>query len=94
VSPRRRDPHRLAITAAAAEVLTDRLPDPVAVAVHAYLATTLVADPRGEGRQMVVAPLDRTWSARHGPYRVVYRIDEESRTVTVMAVGHPALAGG
>lgn len=95
MSPRRREPHRLAITPAAARVLTDRLPDPVTVAVHAYLTTALVEDPHGEGRRLALAPLDEgTWSAQNGPYRVLYRIDEQTRTVTVVAIGHPALNTG
>jgi mRNA-degrading endonuclease RelE of RelBE toxin-antitoxin system len=28
------------------------------------------------------------WSARRGPYRITYSIDEEARTVTILAVGH------
>ena len=29
-------------------------------------------------------------SARRGPYRIIYSIDEASRTITVLAVGHRA----
>ncbi|HSK28108.1 MAG TPA: type II toxin-antitoxin system RelE/ParE family toxin [Jiangellales bacterium] len=32
-------------------------------------------------------PLDDRYSARRGTYRTLYRIDEETRTVTVLAVG-------
>lgn len=34
--------------------------------------------------------LEGRWSARRGPYRIVYAIDDETRTVTVLAVGHRA----
>jgi mRNA-degrading endonuclease RelE of RelBE toxin-antitoxin system len=30
------------------------------------------------------------WSARRGPYRVISRLDETERVVTVIAVGHRA----
>ena len=32
-------------------------------------------------------PLDDRYTARRGTYRVLYRIDETTRTVTVLAVG-------
>jgi mRNA-degrading endonuclease RelE of RelBE toxin-antitoxin system len=33
-------------------------------------------------------PLDDRVSARRGTYRIIYRIDDESRTVTVADVDH------
>ncbi|MFZ2515058.1 MAG: type II toxin-antitoxin system RelE/ParE family toxin [Candidatus Lutibacillus vidarii] len=33
-------------------------------------------------------PLADRYSARRGTYRVLYRIDEATRTVTVLAIGH------
>jgi mRNA interferase RelE/StbE len=92
VSPRRRDPHGLLITPTAAQVLAHRLPDPVAAAVHGYLTTALVEDPHGEGRPMA-SPLEGTWSVQRGAYRVLYRVDDQARTVTVLAIGHRALGG-
>jgi mRNA interferase RelE/StbE len=32
--------------------------------------------------------LEGRWSARRGPYRVIYRLDEDDRTVVVLAIGH------
>jgi mRNA interferase RelE/StbE len=84
VTRRRRGPHRLAITPAAALVLTERLPATVAAAVHTYLTTVLVADPYCEGRPLALAALSGTWSAQRGAYRVLYRIDDDA--VTVLAV--------
>jgi mRNA-degrading endonuclease RelE of RelBE toxin-antitoxin system len=34
--------------------------------------------------------LEGLWSARRGPYRVIYEIDDATRTITVVAVGHRA----
>jgi mRNA interferase RelE/StbE len=34
--------------------------------------------------------LEGCWSAPRGPYRVVYRIDDEARVVSVLAVAHRA----
>lgn len=35
-----------------------------------------------------MAPLDDRHSARRGTYRVVYRIDDEQRTVTIVDISH------
>jgi mRNA interferase RelE/StbE len=34
--------------------------------------------------------LEGCWSARRGPYRIVYRIDDSTHTVSVLAVAHRA----
>jgi mRNA interferase RelE/StbE len=34
--------------------------------------------------------LEGHWSARRGPYRIVYRIDDEARVISVVAVAHRA----
>jgi mRNA-degrading endonuclease RelE of RelBE toxin-antitoxin system len=34
--------------------------------------------------------LDALWSARRGPYRVIYRIDEGERLVQIITVDHRA----
>jgi mRNA interferase RelE/StbE len=33
-------------------------------------------------------PLDDRYSARRGTYRVIYRIDDRARIVTVVDIGH------
>lgn len=40
------------------------------------------------GRQAVRSPLEPALSARRGPYRVLYVIDERARTVTVTSTSH------
>lgn len=32
--------------------------------------------------------LEGRWSARRGPYRVIYAVDDTTRTVEVLAVAH------
>jgi mRNA interferase RelE/StbE len=34
--------------------------------------------------------LERLWSARRGPYRVVYEIDEAAKRVVVLRIDHRA----
>jgi mRNA-degrading endonuclease RelE of RelBE toxin-antitoxin system len=36
----------------------------------------------------LLPPLDDRFSARRGTYRIIYRIDEDARVVTVVDVGH------
>ncbi len=66
----------------------DRLPISVAAAVVETLGAI-----SGNPRRLVKAlrfELEGHWSARRGPYRIVYRIDDEERTVSVVAVPHRA----
>jgi mRNA-degrading endonuclease RelE of RelBE toxin-antitoxin system len=39
------------------------------------------------GKQLL-PPLDDRFSARHGTYRVIYRIDDKAHVVTVVDIGH------
>jgi mRNA-degrading endonuclease RelE of RelBE toxin-antitoxin system len=32
--------------------------------------------------------LEGLWSARRGPYRVIYAIDDDEHVITVVAIGH------
>ena len=65
-----------------------RLPEKAAAAViEAFDA--IAANPRHVGKPLQFELLGR-WSARRGPYRVIYRIDDERRRVEVLAIGHRA----
>jgi mRNA-degrading endonuclease RelE of RelBE toxin-antitoxin system len=66
----------------------DRLPISVAAAVLETLSA-IAANPRRLGKPLRFE-LEGCLSARRGPYRVVYRIDDASRTVSVLAVAHRA----
>ncbi len=80
-------PWRLHIAGPAARNL-ERLPEKAAAAVVESFRV-IAADPRRVGKPLRFE-LEGLWSARRGPYRVVYRIDEGGRVVTVIAVGHRA----
>ncbi|MGO9659232.1 MAG: type II toxin-antitoxin system RelE family toxin [Acidimicrobiales bacterium] len=77
------------VVAATAERSLARLPESAAVAIVEFITGALVGGPRRVGH-----PLQRElaglWSARRGPYRVVYEIDDERRTVTVLRIDHRA----
>lgn len=66
----------------------DRLPISVVGAVIETLSA-IAGNPRRLGKPLRFE-LEGYWSARRGPYRIVYRIDEEARTVSVVAVAHRA----
>jgi mRNA interferase RelE/StbE len=64
-----------------------RLPEKVATAVVEFLYGSLAASPHRVGKPLELG-LDGLHSARRGDYRVVYRIDDQRRLVTVMAIEH------
>jgi mRNA interferase RelE/StbE len=66
----------------------ERLPEKAAAAVVGSF-DAIVDDPRRVGKPLRFE-LEGLWSARRGPYRVIYRIDDATRTVSVVAVGHRA----
>jgi mRNA-degrading endonuclease RelE of RelBE toxin-antitoxin system len=82
------DERRLVVTASAERSLR-RLPESVAAAVVEFLVGALVENPRRVGH-----PLQRElaglWSARRGPYRVVYEIDDDQQVVVVLRIDHRA----
>jgi mRNA-degrading endonuclease RelE of RelBE toxin-antitoxin system len=51
--------------------------------------TAVADDPRHAGKPLRFE-LEGRWSARRGPFRVVYEIDARRRLVTVIAIGHRA----
>ncbi|MFI5009499.1 MAG: type II toxin-antitoxin system RelE/ParE family toxin [Solirubrobacterales bacterium] len=66
----------------------DRLPISVAAAVIETLSA-IASNPRRLGKPLRFE-LKGCLSARRGPYRVIYRIDDATRTVSILAVAHRA----
>lgn len=79
----------LIIAPTARRQLTDILPEPVAFAAYEFIVGPLLENPHRVGRRLR-PPLDDRYSARRGTYRVIYRIDDEHRCVTVVGVVHRA----
>jgi mRNA interferase RelE/StbE len=80
-------PWRVVVAGPAARDL-QRLPEKAAAAVvESFDAIAL--DPRRVGKALRLE-LEGLWAARRGPYRVIYRIEDDQRVVTVVAVGHRA----
>ncbi|HWO15915.1 MAG TPA: type II toxin-antitoxin system RelE/ParE family toxin [Solirubrobacterales bacterium] len=66
----------------------ERLPQKYATAIVEMLST-LAKNPTRLGKPLRFE-LEGRWSARRGPYRVIYTIDEEAQIITVLAVAHRA----
>ncbi len=78
-------PYQLGITATARRQLAEQLPEAVAFAAHEVINGPLLANPHRVGKRLM-PPLDGRHTARRGTYRVLYRIDDNARIVTVLAV--------
>lgn len=65
-----------------------RLPTAVAAAAVETLGA-IAANPRRLGKPLRFE-LEGCFSARRGPYRIIYRLDADARTVHVLAVAHRA----
>lgn len=81
-----RETRRTVVVAAPAARDLERLPEKVLHAV-VELFSALAESPERLGKPLVF-DLAGLFSARRGPYRVIYELDEERRVVTVVAVGH------
>jgi len=79
--------YALVITRTARRQLAEHLPEAVAFAAHEFIVGPLLAEPHRIGKQLR-PPLAELYSARRGTYRVIYRIDDDARTVTVVDVAH------
>ena len=80
-------PYRLQIVSSARRHITEGLPEAIATAAVEFLTGPLLENPHRVGK-LLRPPLADRYSARRGTYRVLYRIDEATRTVTVLAIGH------
>jgi mRNA-degrading endonuclease RelE of RelBE toxin-antitoxin system len=65
--------------------LSGELPVPVVDAVLALMDGDLAREPGRVGKPLR-PPLDGTWSARRGTYRLLYEIDQQAGVVTITAI--------
>lgn len=72
---------------AARRAIAVRLPESVAAAVIEFCDSALAENPHRVGKPLT-GPLAGCHGARRGTYRVVYRIDENTRTVHVLDIDH------
>jgi mRNA-degrading endonuclease RelE of RelBE toxin-antitoxin system len=75
------------VVAASAERGLNRLPPKVASAVVEFMVGPLVDDPQRVGKPLL-RELSGYLTARRGVYRIIYRVNEERRTVEVVRIDH------
>jgi mRNA interferase RelE/StbE len=80
-------PYELIVAGPLARAIAEQLPDAVSAAVIEFMTGALLADPHRVGRELR-NELAGVFTARRGTYRVLYRIDDERREVTVLRVDH------
>ncbi len=71
----------------ARRAIAERLPESVAAAVLEFCEAALAVNPHRVDKPLF-GRLAGCHGARHGTYRIVYRIDENSRVVHVLDVDH------
>lgn len=79
--------YQLQIVSSARRHLTEDLPEAVAAAAFEFITGPWLENPTRVGRRLR-PPLADRHTARRGTYRILYRIDDQARTVTVLAIGH------
>ena len=78
--------YRVELLPPARRAVAERLPEAVAAAVLEFCAG-LANDPGRVGKPLF-GPLEGCHGARRGTYRVVYRIDQVNRLVSVLDIAH------
>jgi mRNA interferase RelE/StbE len=81
------DSYELRTTSAVRRTLSETLPEAVAAAAYEFITGPLLTDPYRIGKRLL-PPMDDRFSARRGTYRVIYRIDDKARVLTVVDVAH------
>lgn len=59
----------------------------MAAAAYEFITGPLLLQPYRVGKRLL-PPLDDRFCARRGTYRIIYRIDDKARIVTVVDVAH------
>lgn len=72
---------------AARRAISERLPESVAAAVLEFCEAALAVDPHRVGKPLF-GPLAGCHGARRGTYRIVYRIEQNSRVVHILDIDH------
>jgi mRNA interferase RelE/StbE len=81
------EPYELRTTSTVRRALSETLPETVAAAAYEFITGPLLANPHRIGKRLL-PPMDDRFSARRGTYRVIYRVHEKTRVVTVVDVAH------
>ncbi|MBA2472631.1 MAG: type II toxin-antitoxin system RelE/ParE family toxin [Pseudonocardiales bacterium] len=80
--------YQTVLTAAALRSLRS-VPPRVAEPLVAFIFGSLADAPRRRGKPLQ-RELEGRWSARRGDYRIVYRLDEDTKTMCLLKIDHRA----
>ena len=80
-------PYQLIVSRPAARVIGETLPETVSRAAVEFITGALINSPRRVGRALR-NELAGIHISRRGTYRILYRIDETERIVTVLRIDH------
>ena len=81
------EPYVLRTTPTVRRAIAETLPEAVAAAAFGFITGPLLQQPYRVGKRLL-PPLEDRFSARRGTYRVIYRVDDVARVVTVVDIGH------
>ena len=81
------EPYELRTTPTVRRALGEILPEAVAAAAYEFITGPLLQQPHRIGKRLL-PPLDDRFSARRGTYRIIYRVDDKTRIVTVVDIAH------
>jgi mRNA interferase RelE/StbE len=81
------EPCELRATSTVRRALSQSPPEAIAVAAYEFITGPLLLDPHWIGKRLL-PPMDDRSSARRGTYKVIYRIDDKARVVTVVDIAH------
>ena len=79
--------YELRATSTVRRALSESLPEAVAAAAYEFVTGPLLLDPHRIGKRLL-PPMDDRFSARRGTYKIIYRIDDKARVVTVVDAAH------
>lgn len=79
--------YTLQVAGPAARAIAKLLPEAAATAVVEFITGPLLDNPHRIGTELG-GPLEGTYAARRGSYRVLFAIDDDERVVTVRDVDH------
>jgi mRNA interferase RelE/StbE len=81
------DLYGLRTTSTVRRALSEVLPEAVAAAAYKFITGPLLREPYRVGKRLL-PPMDDRFSARRGTYRIIYRIEDKNRVVTVVDADH------
>ena len=82
------EPYELRTTSTVRRAPSESLPEAIAAAAYEFITGPLLLAPHRIGKRLL-PPMDDRFCAGRGTYRVIYRIDDKARVVTVLDVAHP-----